>query len=1646
MLRTGGPDTVNLYNGNLGLTMPLGPQLHPGADVRWQLRLHYDSHSWVMKVRENCSDTVGYLRGTPWPGLGWSLQPPHLAIEAHEDSPDYGRPRAIILEDGSEVRLRPSMTEWQPEGTDAADWYSADGSGWRVHRVGAGDTATYEGYHAGLVWVFDRKVVNPALGVDRDFAMDRQGYYPTSLRSARWGDDGDPGPRLEFSYGSGSTATQVRTITEVPSQPGAPYRMVTISTSDQTVSFEVHEGAKTTKILTYQLTVAHGSVALTTSCETSGFSLLQQVSLLTGGGNPDLENDLVWSFSYSPAWWDPDNVESSFLLTDVVLPTGAHIHYDYGEYEFALPAMTVPSTGSPGCLEEKVPSRYDPSGPCQEWPQFRTTLGVTGRKVFSRDGATLMEWQEILDTAGHLRVSAFHPGQSPGFLDLGGTPAEVEAGSAGAPVYPFVTGRVVRRHLVAGEDAQAPDPPPAGSNVGFPGTHRYDDILYLLLEGHVVVDKDGDLDISGGDDRGELPLAGYPLRIVRFRGPAPDDWVAGAHVEGAAGGDPRAVTVFSYTVEPPSSSLEDDTATAHGVLSGYRGEKPAHVRVRARAVVHRGEGEVGSGTGWPYSTVRFSYETDPGESGDVAYPWNVTRTVRDAWFRRWPAGGTVPSEWSQPGPEVTTTVTTFAKAPALEDRWLTASPATVRLYDADGVLVRETDYAYGNIRGELTARTRVNVNAPANDEVVQVEEAFEYQGASGADGYGQVLRKTLTLVTSDSREEDRDIRWVYQNQEPSEEWIVCPGRHVLRSGTSQIDMCPGWGTHDVNGDQVVSELAWRRVIDPGLRLPVAEMDANGYGVHRTLDPLGRVLEEQPWHDDAEDDLEPTIVTRPDPNTIEISRGSTVVEHRELDALGRTVHVARRLPATTSTAYVEGDFTHRTAAYDGTGAVVALSEWEAVPNWNFSGQVTLVKSRDPLGMVEEVDHADGSATLRTVLSAFAGFGSGDGACRLLSEVVRPAGGGESTNQVRRLTFVDALGQTRRILEDTTPTVSLTVNGDHDPWQQAAADLVEDGFVVRDRDYDGAGELTDESVTGYGGISFRDPILTQHRGMTYNGLGWLLTETRPELPGIAVKHERFLASGWPIRLLYEEPKGRITNSYAVDTYPDAAGRPLVAWIDWNTGNGWNWYELWENQYGTSAPEIGRVVSATRINHFDLSANGNLQQLGDVTVTRDYTHGGPGNTLTSWTESLNLEGWPSANGELTGSLAYDRYGHVEREDYPVMPVTPDGITLDIFPSWDAAGLVGIGWMPHGVKCGKCVPTPAMSGLTYSSNGSLFGYRLTLGDFVDQSLEQTVDQDGALQRPQRLQAWVQAENGARQVVYDTGQMSYDVVGNLAGVAGSAVTPAASYSYDALGRLIQAQVGSEGRAYRYDQFGNLTASGGASIAVDHETNRLGGADYSPWGTLERRLEGSGWWRHTQHDLTGALTGVWGSESEKSPPPPDTCAFVTGPDGDRTAVIRLDTARGGIQDIRWEVRDLDGNLLVEYLWTAAAGWQVASQWVYLGRVPVLRLEKGVAHALVRDHLGSVRADVWIDEDGQPVIQRADYWPYGEVIAPTLAPSEGHRYTAQWREYRGTVSGASVLDGLDFMHAREYDWRRGRFLEPDPIGSSWNAYAYALGSR
>lgn len=99
VFQVNGIDDVNLFNGNLTATIPLGPALHPGADLTFQLALHYNSKVWAFEGRcpedEHYGDDDfdppddfhevpceesgrGALVGPRYAGLGWSLELGHI--------------------------------------------------------------------------------------------------------------------------------------------------------------------------------------------------------------------------------------------------------------------------------------------------------------------------------------------------------------------------------------------------------------------------------------------------------------------------------------------------------------------------------------------------------------------------------------------------------------------------------------------------------------------------------------------------------------------------------------------------------------------------------------------------------------------------------------------------------------------------------------------------------------------------------------------------------------------------------------------------------------------------------------------------------------------------------------------------------------------------------------------------------------------------------------------------------------------------------------------------------------------------------------------------------------------------------------------------------------------------------------------------------------------------------------------------------------------------------------------------------------------------------------------------------------------------------------------------------------------------------
>jgi RHS repeat-associated protein len=149
----------------------------------------------------------------------------------------------------------------------------------------------------------------------------------------------------------------------------------------------------------------------------------------------------------------------------------------------------------------------------------------------------------------------------------------------------------------------------------------------------------------------------------------------------------------------------------------------------------------------------------------------------------------------------------------------------------------------------------------------------------------------------------------------------------------------------------------------------------------------------------------------------------------------------------------------------------------------------------------------------------------------------------------------------------------------------------------------------------------------------------------------------------------------------------------------------------------------------------------------------------------------------------------------------------------------------------------------------------------------------------------------------------------------------------------------------------------------------------------------------------------------------------------------------------WKIRDLGGRVLRDYVVTGDT-WQLSRDYVYRGEQLLAAVTPTERLSFSLDHLGTPR-----------VITRADrtlagfhqYLPYGEEWTNGTGVQEGEpkKFTSHERDRDPSGAGATELD---YMHARFYSGRVGRFLSPDPIFDAkralrqpqmWNRYAYAL---
>ncbi len=325
----------------------------------------------------------------------------------------------------------------------------------------------------------------------------------------------------------------------------------------------------------------------------------------------------------------------------------------------------------------------------------------------------------------------------------------------------------------------------------------------------------------------------------------------------------------------------------------------------------------------------------------------------------------------------------------------------------------------------------------------------------------------------------------------------------------------------------------------------------------------------------------------------------------------------------------------------------------------------------------------------------------------------------------------------------------------------------------------------------------------------------------------------------------------------------------------------------------------------------------------------------------------------------------------------------------------------------------------------------------------------------PQESRARVPQTGGAQ---WKTGAYVYDGAGNISDI-GTGIEPNSdgltnTYRYDKVGRLVTGTanyaVGNYNEVYGYDPFGNMTSRttnkpGGqqevVSTTIEAATNHIEPSNPNRYDAAGNEVADPN--ASTRHfDSLNMITHKQTSVTDDY--------YIYTPDDQRIGVLNAKAP----STWTWSLRDEGGSLLRQYSSSEAtpgADWLWIEDYVYAGN-RLLGAERVAAQGGRRhfhlDHLGTPRLITGLNG---VLIARHDYLPFGREVTPgteLIAGSdraEPKRFTGHERDSAETDPPAT----LDYMHARYYNAKLGRFLSVDPaIGNaaqpqSWNRYAYVL---
>ncbi len=559
---------------------------------------------------------------------------------------------------------------------------------------------------------------------------------------------------------------------------------------------------------------------------------------------------------------------------------------------------------------------------------------------------------------------------------------------------------------------------------------------------------------------------------------------------------------------------------------------------------------------------------------------------------------------------------------------------------------------------------------------------------------------------------------------------------------------------------------------------------------------------------------------------------------------------------------------------------------------------------------------------------------------------------------------------------------------------------DGFgrlrsVVENSGPDGAAEVTDYSYDVAGRLTRVDAGV-QVRSFNYDARGFLLAETHPEKGVIGngtVTYGEYDAGGYAHHSVDGPNDLGTTYDFMgrpLDIRDRGQGERLVSSFRWDSG---------------SAFSKGKLQYADRFNYVDLPWNGSGEEL--VKIRQTFTYEGIGGAASDKTTRVF---WSAGDARFKQQWAYDELGSLEALTYPYCNLPTScrkagpGSSQELTFSHDRGLLTGVpGWI---------------SQIDYHPSGLWKEIAHTNG--VSENLE--LDDSFSL-RPKRLYTVGSSGN----MLLDSGDMLYDGSGNLR-AQGTDV-----FVYDEVSRIVDASYsdGSFGQGYDYDRYGNITSVSGDTIGmiippVDPATNRLTGVTYDAAGNMKTAPPPNHPGNYI-YDTGNRLVGQ------------GTMRYLYDAFGERAVSLKNVP---GVESVTFHLRDHQNRLVSQihrYRQGKTDEWTRQRDYVFAGNRLVGRFaeESGNRHSHL-DRLGSV--ELKSDDEGNSYDQNL-FMPYGERFSDSTSDS---------LLFAGPHERDFSTD-TDYMHARHYWWKLGRFNSPDPVlGSpdepqSWNRYAYVMGN-